>query len=174
MSDTSSVTLLELAAQDTVEAATSALLWAGQDSYVVLTHVAGLEPTAMVETRRGYDSCYALRNDFPAAEQPGFDRDLRNLVSSGGFEPAALPSDVAPQWANNVQAAISEAYNEDRQITFQSDDPAVRYHALRVYIRLQALTTCSLWSQNPLPLNNIRTTAQVVDDRTSLLLSAKY
>lgn len=174
MSDTSAVTLLEQAAQATVAAAAAALLWAGQDSYGVLTHVAGLTPTAMVESRRSYDSCYALRKDFPAAEQPGFDHDLRNIVSSGGFERAALPTDVSCQWGNDVQAAIAEAHNEDRQITFQSDDPVVRHHALRVYICLQALTMCSLWGQNPLPLNSIRTAAHVVDRKTSLLLSGEY
>jgi hypothetical protein len=67
-----------------------------------------------------------------------------------------------------------EAVNDNRVITMRRVDPAVRLRALQVFVRSQALTMCSCWGRDPLPLNMIDTGAQIVYSQTLLVTSAQF
>ena len=159
---------LEQAAEQTIAAAGAALLWAGEDSHGVLAHVAGTSRAEMVKSRQSYAVLRHARNFVAAEAQEGFDEELSGIVLH--CEIAALPAGAVPQW----ELAVSEAMNEasgDKEAGWSSDgcgivlpqpDAAVQRRAGRGSVRYHALYVCSLWGQDPLPLNQIEFLAQVV------------
>jgi hypothetical protein len=171
---TASSAELELAAEQTIEAATAAFLWAGQDSYGVLEHVAGASVARMVEAHCAYALFRAARREVPTEDQRAFDEHFRNAVVFGGYEVAALPAPAVPQWAEALRAAMWEAIDDNRDITMRHDDPAVRLRALQVFVRSQGLAMRSYWGRDPLPLNMIDSGAQIVCSQTSLVTSAQF
>lgn len=165
---------LELAAEQTIEAAAAALVWAGQDSYGVLEHVAGASVERMVESRCAYALFQMVRREVAAENRPAVDEDLRNWVAAGSFEVAALPAPAVPAWADAVREALCDAVDEGGEITMQRDDPEVRRRALHLSVRCHALRACSYWGWEPLPLNDIERAAQIVCSQTAQVNAARF
>lgn len=171
---TASIEQLEQAAEQTIEVAAAAMLWAGQDSRGVLEHVARASAARMAQSRRGYAFLQSCRLNFAADEQRAFDESLSNIVLSTDFEVAALPAAAAPPWTEAVCAAMNEALDDNRDITMQRNDAAVRLRALHVSVRYHALMVCSYWGQDPLPINEIETGAQILSAQTSSACAAEF
>ena len=113
--DTSGSAQLELAAEQTIEAAAAALLWTGEDSHGVLGRVAGASAARMAESRCAYALFRAARREVAAKDQQAFDEDLGNWVVAGSFEVAALPAVASPRWAESVAAALCRGRRLDQQ-----------------------------------------------------------
>lgn len=143
---TSGSAQLELAAEQTIEAAAAALLWTGEDSHGVLGRVAGASAARMAESRCAYALFRAARREVAAKDQQAFDEDLGKWVVAGSFDVAALPAVASPRWAESVAAALFEAAG-----LINSSDSAVELRALKGSMRCTALTVCSYWGQDPLP-----------------------
>ena len=56
----------------------------------------------------------------------------------------------------------------------QRDDPEVRRRALHLSVRCHALTACSYWGWEPLPLNDIERAAQIVCSQTAQVNAARF
>jgi hypothetical protein len=156
---TASSAQLELAAAQTIEAATAALLWADQDSRGVLEHVAGASAARMAESRSAYAFIQAARREVAAEDQQAFDENLRNWMAVGSFEVADLPAPAVPAWTKSVTAAMAEAAG---WINRSAADSAGQPRALKGSMRCIALAVCSYWGQDPLPLNVIDVGARIV------------
>ncbi len=165
---TASSAQLELAAEQTIEAAAAALLWAGQDSYGVLEHVAGASVARMVEARCAYALFRTARCEVAAEDQQAFDEHLCNWVVFGGFEVAALPAPAVPAWTDAVRAALHEAITDQEPWDTRDprnpgpDDAAMWRRALHGSVRYNALTVCSWWGQDPVLLKQIETMSRIV------------
>jgi hypothetical protein len=163
---------LELAAEQTIGAATAALLWAGQDNYSVLEHVAGASVGRMVESRCAYSLFQMIRREVPAEKWPAVDEDLNRWVAAGSFEVAALPEPAVPTWADAMRAALREAFGDqgpwDTSDPRNSgpDDAAMWRRALHGSVRGHALSVCSWWGEDPLPLMQIETLSRIVSLQT--------
>jgi hypothetical protein len=137
---TASSAELELAAEQTIEAAAAALLWTGPDSHGVLERVAGMSAARMAESRCAYALFRAARREVAAKDQQAFDEDLGNWVVAGSFEVAALPAAASPRWAESVAGALFESGG-----LINSSDSAVELRALKGSMRCIALAVCSYW-----------------------------
>jgi hypothetical protein len=161
---------LERAAKLTIAAAAAALLWAGEDSHGVLAHVAGTSAAEMARSRQAYAFLTHTRNFVAAEAQEVFDEELSSIVQHPCFEVAALPDDAVPQWSGSVSEAIREASRDKesdlcvdrRGIIMSHPDAAVRLQAAHGSVRYHALYMCSLWGQDPLPINLFEVLARVV------------
>jgi hypothetical protein len=137
---------LARAAEQTIEAAAAALLWAGQDSYGVLEHVAGASVERMAQSRCAYALFQTARREVAAEDRQAVEEDIRDWLAAGRFEVAALPAAASPRWAESVAAALVESAG-----LINSSDSAVELRALKGSMRCIALTVCSYWGQDPLP-----------------------
>ncbi|ORA75237.1 hypothetical protein BST28_22120 [Mycolicibacter kumamotonensis] len=164
---------LEVAAEQTIAAATAAVLWAGEDSQGVLRHVAGLVAARMAADRHAYTSIIECgRTAAPThAGAEEFAEGFRLTHAASPFlEPSVLPEGAAPQWFERVEAALNEALADQRADTYSDDrgrsvphpDPAVRVRAVHGSVRVYALLLCKLWGCDPLPLRDIEHLAYVV------------
>lgn len=164
---------LEVAAEQTIAAATAAVLWAGEDSQGVLRHVAGLVAARMAADRHAYTSIIergrAAAPTYAGAEE--FAEGFRlTHAASPFFEPSVLPEGAAPQWFARVEAALSEAFDDreggmcsvDRGCSVPHPDPAVRVRAVHGSVRYHALLLCTLWGCDPLPFTQIEHLTHVV------------
>lgn len=167
-------TPLERAAEWTIEAAAAALLWAGEDSYGVLAHVAAADPALMACTRHLYDEAVAAKELLPDMAQAA----LRGVSSFDGFEVAALPEAVAPQWAATVHDAWHASLRElDRGVFSEGVPPGVRawrpehraQHA-REALKNYALWACTAWSREPLQFTVIQVVTRIVAQHRPTLL----
>jgi hypothetical protein len=149
---------LERAAEQTIEAAAAALLWAGQDSRGVLEHVASASAAQMAQSRCAYALYQAARRDVAAEDRQTFDEDLSNYVLES-FEVAALPAPAVPQWTEAICVAMRKA-SDDKE-------SAVGLRALHGSVRYHALTVCSWWGRDPLLLEQIGTLSRIVLLQTS-------
>ncbi len=169
---TASRAQLELAAEQTIGAAAAALLWAGQDSYGVLEHVAGASVERMAESRCAYSIFQMIRREVAAEKQQAVDQDLRNWVAAGSFEVAALPAPAVPAWTDAVRAALHEAFiDQDPWRTNDPrnpgpDDAAMRRRALHGSVRHHALSVCRWWGEDPVLLMQIETLSRIVSIQT--------
>jgi len=151
--------ILERAAEQTISAATAALLWDGEDRQGVLDHVAGTTVARMVVSRVGYS----------VVCPEGFDETLPPDLWSA-FEVAALPAAAAPAWAASVSAALADALQDSASGTradwrgriVPHSDATVRLRSVHGAARSRALWVCSLWGRDPLPLNLVENGARIV------------
>jgi hypothetical protein len=163
---------LEVAAEQTIAAATAAVLWAGEDSQGVLRHVAGLVAARMAADRHAYTSIIECgRTAAPThAGAEEFAEGFRLTHAASPFlEPSVLPEGAAPEWFARVEAALSEAFDDreggmcnDRGPSVPHPDPAVRVRAVHGSVRVYALLLCKLWGCEPLPFNQIEHLTHVV------------
>jgi hypothetical protein len=170
-----SIEQLGQTAEETIEAAAAALLWAGPDSRGVLEHVAGASAWRMVESRCAY-ALYetACRPDVAVVGQSAFDADLINFVTAGDFEVAALPAPGVPQWTEALHAAMSEAYDDRGSGFFRNGprnragrlDAAAGTRALRGSVCCHALAECSWWGRDPVLINEIEAMSRIVSIQT--------
>jgi hypothetical protein len=145
------------AADFTVAAAAIGLLWAGEDRFGVLARVAAASPTRMASTRFGP---HAL-NDWPAPLTADEEVEVGRTESR---ELAALPSSVAPNWAQAVGDAIREAVALQKLATeFDADSSSWAQPPSWVETtQTRALAVIWMWTLDPVPTEEIRIAASVV------------
>lgn len=165
--------VLEQAAEQTIGAAAAALLWAGEDSYGVLAHVATTSAATMAQSRQAYTGLVWARGFLDAEAQQSFDAELHHMAQC--MEVAALPASAVPSWAATISEALSEAshdmhadfYSDHRGIVMCHPDPARQQRSAAGYVKYQALLACNCWGQDPLPLTLIGALAHIVSVSTA-------
>lgn len=171
---------LEQAAEQTIGAAAAALLWAGEDSYGVLAHVAATSAPTMVQSRQAYAVLASARDFLDSQVQQSFDDELHHMAQC--MEVAGLPATAVPSWAMAVSAALGEAnrdmdadsYSDHRGIVMCHPDPARRQRSAAGYVKYQALLACSCWGRDPLPLTLIEALAHIVSVSTGRSPAARF
>lgn len=171
---------LEQAAEQTISAAAAALLWAGEDSYGVLSHVASVSAAAMAESRMAYAALAYVRDCLTTESQHNVDEELHGMMPR--FEIAALPATAAPSWAASVSKARDEAlrdghaadYSDGRGIIMCHPDTTLQKRAQAGHVKSYALQACLMWGRNPLPLNLIEFYARVVSTHTAGSPAARF
>jgi hypothetical protein len=113
-----------------------------------------------------------IRREVPAEKWHGIDEDLYRWVAAGSFEVAALPAPAVPAWADAVRAALHEAFGDQEPWETSDprssglDDAAMWRRALHGSVRGHALSVCSWWGEDPLPLMQIETLSRIVSLQT--------
>jgi hypothetical protein len=168
MDDTSpSRAQLKLAAEQTIDAAASAVVWDRADDWGVLEHVATVSAEQMVQSRCTYWDLVSRGRDRTPEEREALDDAMPNFEYDGDFEVAALPATAVPAWAEAVREAICDLADEAAQLAEDVEiemdiRPETLRQALGQSIRSHALGACSYWGWDPLPLKEIQRVTQVV------------
>jgi hypothetical protein len=168
MNDTSpSRAQLTLAAQQTIDAAASAVVWDRADDWGVLEHMASVSPERMVQSRCEYWDLVSRYRERTPEEREALDDAMANIESADNFEVAALPATAVPAWAEAVREAICDLADEVAQLAEDVEiemdiSPDTLRQALGQSIRSHALGACSYWGWDPLPLKDIQRATQVV------------
>jgi hypothetical protein len=145
---------LEPAAEATIAAAASAMLWCGEDRDGVLAHM-GATTSRRIVSSRIFISAVSDEDSSYAAE---FALDL--FFRSREFEPAALPASVVPHWAATVREAISDAKRRCLEAACWGGPALIDVAAETT--KLWALTMTSMWGEDPLPVDAIETMARAI------------
>lgn len=156
---------LELAAEQTIGAAAAALLWAGPDKYGVLEHVASASAPGMAQSRWTYWFLESCRSACEPEEREAFDESLAGVVSLSNFEVAALPGSAVPAWVDAIERTLRDISDESLA-SAHSDDAVARRLIFALSVRRHALTACSSWAWDTLPLNRIEVAAHIVRRQT--------
>jgi hypothetical protein len=168
MGDTSpSRAQLKLAAQQTIDAAASAVVWDRADDWGVLEHVASVSAEQMVQSRCEYWDLVSRYRERTPEEREALDDAVPDFEYSGDFEVAALPATAVPAWAEAVREAICDLADEAAQLAEDVEiemdiSPEALRQALGQSIRSHALGACSYWGWDPLPLKEIQRVTQIV------------
>ena len=158
---------LKLAAEHTIDAAASAVVWDRPDDWGVLEHMASVSPERMAQSRCAYWDLVSRYRESTPEERETLDHAVGDFEYDGDFEVAALPATAVPAWAEAVREAMCDLADEvaelaeDVEIEMDISPEALR-QALGQSIRSHALGACSYWGWDPLPLKEIQRVTQVV------------
>jgi hypothetical protein len=155
---------MQVAAEQTIEAAAAALLWCGPDGHGVLAHIASRSAWMMATARTAQISVLEMH---PEISGECYDDQAAKLAAEyPDFDLAAMPAWAAREWAARVRAATAEAQHEIGRLT-DAHEPRVygllaQDRVRRERVKLAALQTIALWGNDPLDLEAIETAASAV------------